>query len=227
MRRPLPATTLVLVLCAALAGCAGDSTGTMRDVRYCEVLAAYLVGDAIRVDVWGTQGISDCPLDDWYALDSDTLQDELGAVRVVMNGPRHWVLDHVEAGSLPDVPHHWFGALEMQQLATLDLSLESLMSSGEPYQERTVNRDTLFAFFAGSEVYELVTPEGTTYVMQSYANIVDPELQARDLPGLGTRLTLPDGWIFRARTLDADLQLFADGTATILQDDLQNTYQRL
>ena len=202
------------------------SAGSARGVRYCEVLAAYFEGGAIRIDVWGTQGISDCPLDAWYALDAETLQAELGAVRVIMNGPRHWVLDRAEALSLPDAPRRTFGALEMQQLATLSMSPEMLMSAG-PYSERTVNRDTSFAFFAGSEIYELVAPGGATYVMQSYSNVVDTELDESELPGLGARLELPEGWTFRARTLEAELELRAEGTATVVQDELQNTYQRM
>ena len=35
-----------------------------------------------------------------------------------------------------------------------------------------------------------------------------------------------DGWTYRARTLEADLVLVAQSEATIVQDDLSNTYQR-
>jgi hypothetical protein len=75
-------------------------------------------------------------------------------------------------------------------------------------------------------VYELVAPGGATYVMQSYARIRDPRLSLGDLRGLGARLTLPDGWRYRVRKLRRDLVLGVHGRATIVQDDLLDTYQR-
>ena len=63
--------------------------------------------------------------------------------------------------------------------------------------------------------------------MQAYAQIIDPKLSYDDLAGLGSRLTLPSGWTYRSRILDQDLVASASGEATIIQDDLQNTYQRL
>ena len=74
-------------------------------------------------------------------------------------------------------------------------------------------------------MYELVAPGGDRYVMQSYAQIRDPELTLRKLRSLGRRLELPAGWRYRTRRLRRDLALAARGEATIVQDDLQNTYQ--
>lgn len=74
-------------------------------------------------------------------------------------------------------------------------------------------------------MHELVNPDGLAYVMQAYCVGVDPSLAEADLPGLGERLALPDGWTFRTRTLDEEL--IVDTTAiiaTVLQDELENTY---
>jgi hypothetical protein len=47
------------------------------------------------------------------------------------------------------------------------------------------------------------------------------------LKTLGQRLRLPRGWSFRVVTLRADYSLEAPGgQATIVQDDLLNTYQK-
>ena len=62
--------------------------------------------------------------------------------------------------------------------------------------------------------------------MQSYARIVDPNLSEGDLPGLGARLALPTGWTYQARTLTASLVVSTPGEATVVQDELQNTYSR-
>jgi hypothetical protein len=85
----------------------------------------------------------------------------------------------------------------MQQLATLTLPPGT--TSNVPYAERTVLRDAEFEFWAGSEIYELVAPDGSVYVMQSYALTVDPTLSESDLSGLGARRQV------RVRTHDAPL----------------------
>ena len=74
-------------------------------------------------------------------------------------------------------------------------------------------------------MFELVAPGGDTYVMQSYAQIKDPKLTIGKLGSLGRRLTLPAGWRYRTRKLKRPLVLTAKGSATVLQDELQNTYQ--
>lgn len=74
-------------------------------------------------------------------------------------------------------------------------------------------------------MFELVAPGGDTYVMQSYAQIKDPKLKIGKLGSLGRRLTLPPGWKYRTRKLRRPLVLTAKGKATVLQDELQNTYQ--
>jgi hypothetical protein len=64
-------------------------------------------------------------------------------------------------------------------------------------------------------------------VMQSMSQIVDPTLVPDDLAALGTRLELPPGWTYEARRLDEDLRLTTDNDAVVLQDELQNSYQRV
>jgi len=92
---------------------------------------------------------------------------------------------------------------------------------------RTIGRTTNWIFLAGKPVYELIGPKGQVYVMQSYSQIVDPKLAYTDLVALGNRLKPPKGWQYRSRTLTADLIAPSGGKAHIIQDELQNTYQRL
>ena len=61
--------------------------------------------------------------------------------------------------------------------------------------------------------------------MQSFSQIVDSELMYEDLETLGGHLNLPEGWNYRVRMLESSLDVQADGTATVVQDELQNTYQ--
>jgi hypothetical protein len=97
----------------------------------------------------------------------------------------------------------------------------------KPYRERAVDRDTRYVFMAGRPVFLLVRPDGARYAMQSYTEMADKSLTYADLPNLGSRLKLPSGWRYEVLKPDADLLLGAKGKATIVQDDLDNTYQKL
>lgn len=62
--------------------------------------------------------------------------------------------------------------------------------------------------------------------MQSYAHIIDDTLNEAALPGLGESLALPEGWVYRTRVVDQDYVVVdQNGVATVVQDELQNTYQ--
>ena len=95
----------------------------------------------------------------------------------------------------------------------------------DSYTPTTVNRDNTWRFEAGNRVHELIDDEGNIYIMQSFAQIVDTELSHDDLETLGERLEMPEGWSYRTRILETDLDVQAVGTATVVQDELQNTYQ--
>ena len=74
-----------------------------------------------------------------------------------------------------------------------------------PFTVHAVSRQAAFTFHAGRQVYELVDPSGTVWVMQTWSQIKDPTLSEADLPGLASKLTLPAGWTYRVRTLNAPL----------------------
>ena len=56
---------------------------------------------------------------------------------------------------------------------------------------------------------------------------MDKTLSYADLPALGARLKLPSGWRYSSMVPDTDLVLGAQRQATIVQDELENTYQKL
>jgi ABC-type transport system substrate-binding protein len=204
----------------------GTGTVALRGVKYCEVLLLSEGDDGFGAEVWNSMGMSDCPDDQWEALDAQQIAQERGALVALLNGPRYWTLDSISTELRDGAPETTFGEIGMFQAAVLELGDQ--LPSQTPYTERGVVRETVFGFDAGSEVYELVDPDGTRYIMQSWSQIVDPELAEDDLAGLGDRLELPDGWTFEVRTLEDDLDvLSSDGVATVVQDELQNTYQRI
>jgi haloalkane dehalogenase len=215
-------------LLAALVAVAPASAATRHasgifNARYCEVLELRGLPPDATVTVWNTLGLNDCPADQWRAIDAGELAHELGATAVILNGPRYFLMDAVTAVSGRVRSFH---GLRMRQAATIQIRTQSDVAP-TPYTERTIARRNDWTWNRGRTVYELVAPGGATYVMQSYAQIRDPCLTLGDLPGLGARLSLPGGWRYRSRKLRRDLVLRARGAATVVQDDLLDTYQRL
>jgi len=113
----------------------------------------------------------------------------------------------------------------MRRVATIEL--EGLLVSNY-YQERTVNRGALFLFDAGRPIHLLHSEVGRSYVMQAYCVGVDAGLNQVALTTLGERLDLPKGWSYETRVLDDELVVDTTNRfATVLQDELQNTYSLL
>lgn len=210
-------------------GTGGAEAGTVTDVRgdrYCEILVGKLGGAQVHIDVYNTYLLNDCPQDAWAAVDAAQVKSAQMADVVVLNGPRYWLMDAFTNSALVDPTPHTLGGLEMRLAGTLELPLAQAMGGGgAPYESRDVNRTTTWIYQAGKPVYELVDPGGRVFDMQSYSVQTTPQTQG-SLAGLGATLALPAGWQFRSRVLVADLHVTAvNGVATVVQDDLANTYQ--
>lgn len=194
-----------------------------RGKRYGEVLAVFADGASFTAHVYGTQMLNDCPQELWETLAPDVIAEELGALLVKLNGPRYWVLDALGAKGEPIEPVlREFNGLLMRRIAVLELGTNPAQV---PYTVRKVDRRVAMIFDAGSPVYELVDPEGLPYVMQAYCVGVDATLTEDKLPALAQRLALPAGWNFRTRVLDEELIVDTSASlATVIQDELENTY---
>ncbi len=212
---------------AALLASVADASAAVRhgsglhDARYCEILALKGSPPAASVTVWNTIGLNKCPDAQWRKFDAGDLAKELGATLVILNGPRHFLMDSATAVTGRVRAFH---GMRMRKVATIPLKSAADLAR-MTYTDRTIKRTNTWRWKKGRTVFELVAPGGDTYVMQSYAQILDPKLTIGKLGGLGRRLTLPDGWRYRTRRLRHPLVLGAKGKATVLQDDLQNTYQ--
>lgn len=223
---------LVLALFGLLAcddGGGGDSgfnkRTSIRDQRYCELLAAYLEPEGYTAEVWTTWQLNECPQQDWDVLDPDAIKLELNALGVQKNGARFWTMDAITS-SLTSYPGlRYFGNIEFGLVAQV------LFGTSRPsptrFTEVIVERDTEFIFYAAKSLYELIAPLGKRYVMQAYSQIDDPTLTIADLDTLASRLELPIGWQYLVRTLEQDLAVEDfQGLATVVQDNFSNTYQR-
>lgn len=201
---------------------------SLRGARYCEILAPAASTDSSgrAVTVYTTQGLNDCPAELWDVLEPATVARELGVPVVFRNGPRYLAYDRISA-TIPE-GSTVLGGLEMHPVATLELPAGVTPASSLPYAEMRVARTTTYTFEAGKPVFELVAPNGRVYVMQTYVGEMHPGSDLTGLATLGERLTLPEGWQFRSVTPAEDLAVVAvDGVATVVRDDLGNTYQLL
>jgi hypothetical protein len=222
VRRALAAAALALAVVAAPIGQAKQREATrLHDARYCEILELRGTPPDAKVTVWNTIGLNKCPDAKWRSFDAAALARERGDTFVVLNGPRHFLMDSATA-STGGV--HSFHGLRMRKVATIAIHSAAELAQ-TPYTDRTITRTNDWRWHRGRTVFELVAPGGDTYVMQSYAQIKDPKLTLAKLRALGKRLKLPPGWRYRTRKLKQPLLLRAKGSATILQDELQNTYQ--
>jgi hypothetical protein len=217
-----------LLVAGVWAGSAASATAQAKqatglyNARYCEVFEVKGALPDIVVSVYNTIKLNKCPAALWNSLDAKQLAEENGDLAVILNGPRHFLMDSVIA---QPGPVKAFDGLRTHMAATIDIhSAAELVQTS--YTERTINRSNTWRWNAGRRIYELVSPEGVRYVMQSYAQIKDPSLKIGQLPSLGSRLALPAGWRYTTRKLKRDLVLKAKGSATVIQDDLLDTYQR-
>jgi hypothetical protein len=222
----LSALALACVLPTAPAADSPRARDHMRGARYGEVIV--VTGGPLHFTgrVYNTLGLNDCPEARWKALDPAALKKQFRARAVLLNGPRYFLMDRSSLAN--PGPTETFGGLQARLFAEVKIPLSTLLrGKAKPYTETTVERTSEYLYRKGRPVYELLAPDGRRYVMQTYAQIVDPTLTEADLATLDRRLKLPKGWKYRVRAPDKDLVLRADVKAIVLQDDLANTYQRV
>lgn len=189
--------------------------------RYGEVLLVSQTPSGPQVAVFNTFPLNDCPQDAWAALNPQALAAKNGVAAVLLNGPRYWLMSEIVKAREDVGETKTFGGIEMLQQATVELS----SMNPAPYSVNRVSRRTVFLFGAGRPVFELNDPDGQRWVMQSWSQTVDHALSLADLPDLGPRLQLPEGWRYRTSVLNSTLSIDTTAEAAhVTQDNLGNTY---
>jgi hypothetical protein len=211
---------------------------TFKDTRGHRYTEMFLIGgNAITKDLkanvyntWGLNGGAttgdSCPAALLDKVDVKSVKKQYGVLASFKNGPRLWTLDWIEVEMGKELD---FGGMKARWVNWLDLKGLSLEPGGGNYKNITVGRHTKFGFDKGKQVFILDDPEGNSWAMKSFSLITHPDQKFDELPTLGSRLTLPPGWKFRAPVLAQDLILTPDkdGVAHITQDDFGNTYDRV
>jgi hypothetical protein len=206
------------------ASAAPESTKNLSGKRYGEVLLVTPGEVGPQAAVYNTFGLNDCPAELWSALDAKAIATENGAATALLDGPRYWLMNEIEKPTQGPRIIKNFGGIDMV------LESQTLLSAMNPapYTANQVHRHSVSTFDAGEEVYELCDPALRRWLMQTWSQIVDPNLSRSDLPGLGERLDLPAGWTYQARTLTSPLSIdTTTHAAQVLRDDLTNSYSLL
>jgi hypothetical protein len=189
--------------------------------RYGEVMLVRMTDSGPEAEVYNTFPLNDCPAELWNALDPDELAEQNGAAAALLNGPRYWLMSAIAKNAQGPQQTMSFGGIDMIRQATVKLS----SMSPAPYTVNQVDRRAVFIFEAGRPVFELIDDQGQRWVMQTWSQIVDKNLRLQDLPGLGSRLNLPDGWRYETRTLTSPLTVdTTNRDAHVTQDELTNSY---
>jgi hypothetical protein len=210
---------------------------TFKDVRGLRYTEMFLIGGNaitkdLKANVYNTFGLNgggttgdSCPPALLDKVDVKSLKEQYGVLASFKNGPRRWTLDWFEGATGKELD---FNGMKARWVNWLDLKGLSLEPGGGNYKNITVGRHTKFGFDKGKPVYVLDDLEGNPWVMKSFSLITHPDQKFEELGTLGSRLTLPPGWKFRAPVLEQDLILTPDkdGIAHITQDDFGNTYDR-
>jgi hypothetical protein len=183
-------------------------------------------GDHMDAQVYNTTGFGPCPDAEFDAIDVDALARDTESDLAWKNARRFWMMDELQI-KLAGEPAEFGGVkfnlvARMQMPADFDFTQDQSARAYNPSQIRRVSN---YSFMSGRPVYLLRSPDETTWVMQTFTNHIDATLTDADLPDLGSRLTLADGWQFAAVTLDRDLTVNTAGLANIVPDDLSNMYQ--
>ncbi|MFY2860615.1 hypothetical protein ACOJVU_12730 [Mycobacterium sp. THU-M104] len=200
---------------------AGQDATDLAGKRYGEVLLVQVDESGPQATVYNSFPLNDCPAELWLTLDPRAIATEHGAAAALLNGPRYWLMNAIEKKPQGPQETKTFGGIEMIRRATVAMS----SMNPAPYSVNEVDRNTVFVFNAGEEIYELLDPDGRCWVMQTYSQVADPGLSRTDLPGLADRLKLPEGWSYQPRVLTETLRIDTTSKpAKVTQDDLTNSY---
>jgi hypothetical protein len=183
-------------------------------------------GDQMEALVYNTTGFGPCPADQFAAIDVTQLAQQTGSDLVWRNPRRYWTMDEASVEIVGEPAE--FGGIMFNLVARMAMPADfdfTQDQSSRAYRPMQISRVTTYEFRRGRPVFLLRSPEGSTWVMQTFTDHVDATITEGDLPDLGARLHLPDGWQYNSVTLERDLTITTTGLANIVPDNLSNMYQ--
>lgn len=185
-----------------------------RGYQYCELVFNY--GEK-GSDIYSTSPLAPADLNWWNNLDLEQLAKEFGAKSVYKNGPQWWSMD--EVGVLGSAPIN-VGGTEM----IFGAHLPPGTLEAPKYKVFNPAKTQNLLWNKGKPVYQLVDPQGHTYILQGH------KIPEKQLASLGDKFQkLPQGWQYQVVKLDQDLvmNLTPDAPIPSVQDEFNQIYIRI
>jgi hypothetical protein len=160
-------------------------------------------------------------------LDFEKVKQEYGVKGASLNGPKIWTPDwtDIEIGVLRD-----FNGIKAAWVAQLNMGDNTGgVSESTPYKPMTIARNSALGWKKGTTVLLLDDAEGNTWVMKGFQLGLNPQSTYEQFVAAGQSnfKNLPEGWKFRVKTLDMDLNESPEnGVATIMPDEFFNVYDK-
>ena len=233
------ALCLLALVCSTLAGTmayaqAGGSAQSEKPLRVektrglgqCEIFLLKGQPGKLEALVYNTTGLNDCPPGKFDPIDPEQVAKKAGSDLAWKNPRRFWMMDALTI-ALVGEPRD-FDGLPFNYVAKMTMPPGFTPGKGQAgfaYQPTQIRRNSKYEFLKGKPVFLLRSPDGHTWVMQTYTTHTDASLTEAGLPNLARKLKLPAGWQFKAKTLDRELVIHTTGLAHIVPDDLENMYQ--
>lgn len=203
-----------------------------RGYAFCEFEVVTGRPPNLTVEIYNTSGATDMTNDansKFNAIDAKELAKKVGADAVVKNPRRWWLMDRLWSYGAGET--YEFDGIKATWMAKIKVNAGEVKEHGKKpfaaYKEATITRHSKYEWLKGSQVYLLRSPDGRTWIMQAYTDLVDKSLTQAELPKLGKKLTLPPGWKFEVKTLEKDLTLVPPEPhylAHAVSDEFQNIY---
>ena len=129
-------TAAAMAVPAAAAAVPRQASG-LHDARYCEIIELKGAPPTATATVWNTIGLSRCPAAWWSTFDAGALARELGDSVVVLNGPRHFLMDSASAET---DGRRAFHGVRLTNVATIAIRSAADLAQ-TPYTDRTIARN--------------------------------------------------------------------------------------
>jgi hypothetical protein len=205
----------------------------LRGYRFEEIdlVARDVIKKVLYVSIYNTTGQNDgddtrdsAPQSYAEHVDLKKIARRYQALAASMSGPRYWALDWFadRVGAVRN-----FDGLDASWMGN-GQAAEARLSAKPPsdaYRTAPFARTAIEGFKKGTKIYLLDDATGHAWVLAAYTKDGAPDAAVDDLDSLGDRLKLPQGWKFRAVTLNRDLVLEPKGGyAASTEDDKGDVY---
>tara|TARA_Y100001954_G_C15828045_1_gene613247 strand:+ start:4016 stop:4696 length:681 start_codon:yes stop_codon:yes gene_type:complete len=220
---------LILILISFLISTGkAKQISNLRGFRYCQITTIKRVGFSLTAEIYSTVNQNKCPDKVWKKIEPELIKKEMNLIKVRLNGPRFFVVDSIKKNNSNSSELKSFNGLMMKKSLVLKFGFKDIVSGqNKTYVTRKIKNNSLLKFNLGSEVYELIDPKNNIFVMQSFSNQVNKDINLGNISQIGKVLNLPPKWHFRKRILKKDLIIGTRNGMTVIQDEYRNTYLKV